>query len=85
MEAILRDSFVRDASGKNVPNTGPFEPTLVAELAVFVGDDPFVGFAQLKLPQNSRATHGALDKVTKEAIDDLLKEMATSWTIKNDG
>jgi len=80
MEATLRNSFVRDASGKSVPNDGPYQPTLIAELLVIVDGHlhPFIGFAELKLPQNSRATQSSLKQVTNEVIDIMLKEMANA-------
>jgi hypothetical protein len=80
MEATLRASFVRDPSGKFVPNKGPFEPTLTAELLVFVDDQPFAGSGKVKLPQNSRATPVALADVTNEAIDSMLNDMARRWS-----
>ena len=89
LEANLRNSFVRDASGKSEPNDGPFEPTLIAELNVSVDGlhHFYTGRGEVKLPQNSRATHAALAKVTNEAIDSMLEDMAREWSRigKDDG
>lgn len=87
MEATLRDSFVRDASGNMVPNEGPDEPTLVADIAVFVDAWPFIGTTQLKLPQGAKATRATLTRVTIDAIDKMLEDMEMHWkaTENNDG
>jgi hypothetical protein len=74
MEANLRNSFVRDASGKSVPNTGPFEPTLIATLHAVMDGCHFNGYAETKLPPNSKATHTTLMEVTDEAIQNALKD-----------
>ena len=85
LEATLRDSFVRDASGKSVPNTGPYEPKLIAEIIVLI-DQHFFGYSELKLPQNSGATASALAKVTNELLDVMIRDMARHLgSAKNDG
>lgn len=79
-EAILRNSSKRDSSGKAVPNDGPFGPTLIAEIAISIDGEFFVGSSQLKLPQNSQATKETLTKVTSDGVETMLQDMETRWS-----
>jgi len=79
-EAILRNSSKRDSSGKAVPNDGPFEPTLIAEIVISIDSEFFAGFSQLKLPQNSRATNETLTKVTNDGVETMLQDMEARWS-----
>lgn len=79
LEATLRDSFVKTPSGKQIPNTGPFLPTLVSEVSITIDGDFFHGSVSFPMRLSSKATKSALTIATTMAVDDLLKDMERRW------
>ena len=75
MEIVSRDSFVKDASGKSIPNTGPYERTLAAQVQMWIDDQPYSGLAELRLPSSGSPTRRHLTDVTARAVESMLKEM----------
>ena len=74
-EATVRPAFVKDASGKQIPYTGPYLPTLMSEITLAIGDHYYSGSGTLPLKQGSRSTKSALSTATAMAVDDLLRDM----------
>jgi hypothetical protein len=70
-EGIYKNSFIRDKSGKMVPNEGQEELTLIAELHIFINDFPFAGFAQLKISEDDIKINNNLT-LTDKLIDNFI-------------
>ncbi len=79
LEATMRNAFVKTPSGKQMPNTGPFLPTLVSEITITFDDDFFHGSVHFPLSLGAKSTKSALTMATTIVIDDLIKDMERRW------
>lgn len=75
MENTVRPAFVKTPSGEQVPNKGPFLPTLISEITIIIDGNYFHGSAMLPLRQGSKATKSALTLATTMTVDDLFKDI----------
>ncbi len=75
MENTVKPSFVKTPSGKQIPYTGPFLPTLISEISMEIDGDFFHGSTMLQMKQGAKATKSALTTVTTMVIDDLIRDM----------